>query len=137
MEFGPDLSPIESLADMVIICPPANAHGPAAEIRARGNCPLEIGSQLLAEIPLREMQSNWNSTCKLSSREVTTLTRQLGHRLAEAELGFELDKKLGDAAAFFLLALRHNKLTAKDAMANGCLVVWHAETGSEEVEYLS
>ena len=137
MEFGPDLSPIESLADMVIICPPANAHGPAAEIRARGNCPLEIGSQILAEISVREINSNWNSTCKLSTREVTNLTRQLGHSLAEAELGRELDKKLGDAAAFFLLALRHNKLSAKDAMANGCLVVWHADTGSEEVEYLS
>lgn len=137
MAFDPDLGAVESLADMVIICPPASAHGPAAEIRARGNCPLEIGSEVLAEISLREMKSNWNSTCKLSSREVTTLTRQLGHSLAEAELGQELDRRLGEAAAFFLLALRHNKLTAKDAMANGCLVIWHADTGFEEVEYLS
>jgi hypothetical protein len=137
MEFGPDLSTVECLADMVIICPPANAHGPAAEIRARGNCPLEIGSEFLAEISLREMKANWNSTCKLSSREVTSLTRQLGHSLAEAELGQELDKKLGEAAAFFLLALRHNKLSAEDAMSNGAMVVWHADTGFEEVEYLS
>jgi hypothetical protein len=137
MEFGPDLSPVECLADMVIICPPASAHGPAAEIRARGNCPLEIGSQILAEIPVKEINSNWNSTCKLSSREVKSLTRQLGHSLAEAELGKELDRKLGDAAAFFLLALRQNKLCAKQAMANGCLVVWHADAGFEEVEYLS
>jgi hypothetical protein len=137
MAFGPDLSPVESLADMVIICPPATAHGPAAEIRARGNCPLEIGNQILAEISAKELHSNWNSTCKLSSREVKSLTRQLGHSLAEAELGKELDRKLGDAAAFFLLALRQNKLSAKQAMANGCLVVWRADTGSEEVEYLS
>jgi hypothetical protein len=137
MEFGPDLSPVEALADMVIICPPASAHGPAAEIRARGNCPLEIGNGFLAEISLREMKSNWNSTCKLSSRELTSLTRQLGHSLAEAELGQELDRKLGEAAAFFLLALRRNKLSAEQAIANGALVVWRADTGSEEVEYLS
>ena len=137
MAFGPDLGPVEFLADMVIVCPPASAHGPAAEIRARGNCPLEIGNQILAEIPLREINSNWNSTCKLSAREVSTLTRQLGHHLAEAELGRDLDRRLGDAAAFFLLALRHNKLNAKEAIANGALVVWHADTGSDEVEYLS
>jgi hypothetical protein len=134
---GPDLSPVECLADMVIICPPIDAHGPAAEIRARGNCPLEIGSAFLAEISLREMKANWNSTCKLSSREVTALTRQLGHSLAEAELGQELDRKLGEAAAFFLLALRHNKLSAEAAISNGAMVVWHADTGSEEVEYMS
>lgn len=137
MAFGPDLDPVETLADMVIICPPASAHGPAAEIRARGNCPLEIGSELLAEISLRDMESNWSSTCRLPAHKVESLTRQLGHSLAEAELGLELDRKLGEAAAFFLLALRHNRLSAKRALQGGALVVWHADTGFEEVEYLS
>lgn len=137
MAFGPDLEPVECLADMVIICPPANAHGPAAEIRARGNCPLEIGSEYLAEISLQEMKSNWNSACKLPANKVKSLTRQLGHSLAEAELGQELDRKLGEAAAFFLLALRQNRLSADRAIENGALVVWRADTGFEEVEYLT
>ena len=137
MAFGPDLSPVESLADMVIICPPASAHGPAAEIRARGNCPLEIGNELLAEIPIRDMETSWSTACKLPATKVQSMTRQLGHSLAEAELGLELDQRLGEAAAFFLLALRHNKLSAKRAIKDGALVVWHADTGFEEVEYLS
>lgn len=137
MVLGPDLSPVESLADMVIICPPASAHGPAAEIRARGNCPLEIGNELLAEIPISDIETSWSSACRLPANKVERLTRQLGHSLAEAELGLELDRKLGEAAAFFLLALRHNRLSAKHAMEAGALVVWHAETGFEEVEYLS
>ena len=133
----PDLVDAETLADMVIVCPPASAGGPAAEIRARGNCPLEIGSEMLAEISFRDIKENWAATCKLPSGTVKSLTRQLGHSLAEAELGQELDRRLGDAAAFFLLALRHNRLSAESAISHGALVVWHADTGAEEVEYLS
>lgn len=137
MAFGPDLSPVETLADMVIVCPPASAFGPAAEIRARGNCPLEIGNEFLAEIPISDIRANWSSACRLSASKVKSLTRQLGHSLAEAELGLELDNRLGEAAAFFLLALRQNRLSAKRALDNGAMVVWHADAGFEEVEYLS
>lgn len=121
--------------DIVVSCPPRDAKGPAEAIRARGNCPLEINGTMLAELEAKDLSESWSSACKLTERQVCTLTHDLGCRLADAEQGAALDAKLGEAAAFFLLALRQSHITPEDAM-QGCRVIWHPETEDHQVECL-
>ena len=130
------LSDVEVAKDDIIVsCPPPGATGPAAAIRARGNCPLDINGEMIAELSARDVSESWTSACKLTERQVCTLTHDLGCRLSDAEQGAALDAKLGEAAAFFLLALRQSHITPEDAM-QGCRVIWHPQTEDHQVECL-
>ena len=122
--------------DVVLTCPPLDVGGLADAIRARGNCPLDINGEMLAELPSLDLKESWAATRKLSAKQVSDLTIELGHRLTDAEKGDMLDGKLADAAAFFLLALRHNQMTPHRAL-QGCRVTFHADTGLDEVECLA
>jgi hypothetical protein len=121
--------------DIVVSCPPPDAKGLAEAIRSRGNCPLDINGSMLAELSAKDVSESWSSACKLSERQISTLTHDLGCRLADAEQGAALDAKLGEAAAFFLLALRQSHITPEDAM-QGCRVIWHPLTEDHQVECL-
>lgn len=129
-----DLSDTE-WQDVVITCPPENADGPAAEIRARGNIPLDINGNLIAELQTHDMRESWASARKLNTQQICSMTRDLGSRLSNADTGEALDGKIADAAAFFLLALRHQHMTPSKA-TRGCRITWHTDTAQEEVEYL-
>jgi hypothetical protein len=121
--------------DIVVSCPPPDAKGLASDIRARGNCPLDINGAMLAELKAKDLHESWSSACKLSERQVCTLTHDLGCQLSDAEQGAALDAKMGEAAAFFLLALRQSHITPEDAM-QGCRVIWHPQTEDHQVECL-
>ena len=128
-ECGPEIH------NIVLTCPPFAGGGLADAIRARGNCPLDINGEVLAELFVSDIRESWATTRKLTAKQVASLTHELGASLSDAEQGAQLDAKLADAAAFFLLALRHNHVTPTKAM-QGCRVTWHSDSSIDEVECL-
>ena len=122
--------------DVVITCPPPAADGLARAIRARGNCPLDVDGEFVFELTGSDLAESWASASELPVPSLGAMTRDLGNRLTGAETGAALDAKMADAAAFFLLALRHNNLTPERAL-KGCRVTWHAETMCDEVVCLA
>ena len=128
-ECGPEIH------DIVLTCPPLETSGLADAIRARGNCPLDINGEMVAELSTEDIKETWAATRALSAKQVSHLTQALGTSLSDAEQGAVLDSKVADAAAFFLLALRHNHLTPAKAL-QGCRVTWHPDTCIDQVECL-
>jgi hypothetical protein len=136
MDHAPVLYSDEHCADVVITCPPSSAKGLAKAIRKRGNIPLDIDGLCLAELPAADLKESWNEARKLKPHQIAALTKDLGQNLSDHDRGLNLDSKVGEAAAFFLLALRHHHITPKQAMA-GCRVTYHANSGIDEVDCLS
>ena len=125
---------------VIVSCPPPRGNGLAREIRARGNCPLQIGDGFVVELTASDIRESWATARGLPMGRVKDMTRTLALRL-EAALsenpGAQVPELLvGDAAAFLLLSLRHNKASLKQALC-GCRVVWNGSAASEAVEYLN
>jgi hypothetical protein len=79
----------------------------------------------------------WNFQFAISARAgpvpKNALSWQLAHEISEDDAP---ETHAQDAAALFLLALRHNRASLERAL-NGCRITWNDNATTEKVEYLS
>ena len=122
-----------SLGCVSLSCPPLDTSGLADEIRKRGNVPLHVANSLLLELPIRNLRRSWISTEKLPAQRVAALSWQLANAISEDDAP---ETHAHDAAALFLLALRHNHASLERAL-NGCRITWNENATTEKVEYLT
>jgi hypothetical protein len=127
------MSHARHLYQVSLSCPSLDTTGLAAEIRGRGNVPLRIADSVLMELPMHTLRQSWASTLKLPAQKVAALSWQLAHDISEDE---EPHSHSREAAALFLLALRHNHASLERAIA-GCTIRWNGAATSEQVEYLT
>ena len=131
---SPDVDvPLPSHAALVLTCPPAGTSGPAAEIRKRGNIPLDVAGRFLAELDSHDLNQSWSSALKLPKNKVTCMARDMVNHLFDDNDCVTSDM-MAEAAACFLLSLRHHHLSPHQAY-KGCRITW-AE-GHDQVEYLT
>jgi hypothetical protein len=114
-------------------CPPLETSGLADEIRKRGNVPLRVADSVMLELPMRDIRQSWASTQKLPAQKVAALSWQLAHNISEDDAP---ENHSGEAAALFLLALRHQHASLDRALA-GCHITWNENATTEKVEYLT
>jgi hypothetical protein len=122
-----------SLSLVSLSCPPLDTSGLAGEIRKRGNIPLRVADSLLLELPMRDIRQSWATTQKLPAQKVAALSWQLAHDLSEDD---EPESHSREAAALFLLALRHHHASLERALS-GCRITWNDNATTEKVEYLT
>lgn len=127
------MSHARSLGCVSLSCPPLDTSGLAEEIRRRGNIPLRVADSLLLELPMRDVRQSWASTQKLPAQKVAALSWQLAHDIAEDDAP---ENHGNDAAALFLLALRHHDASLEKALT-GCRITWNDTATTQKVEYLS
>ncbi len=105
----------------------------------RGNLPLLIGEDVIAEISQPDLEESWETALALSPKQLTEMTRLAGTRLADMmETGLDgedLTEVVSDAAVLFLLALRRFGLTSADRIPP-CTVKWSGQAATEQVQLL-
>lgn len=116
--------------------------GPAAddqrlqEIRQRGNLPLLIGEDVIAEISHADLEESWQTALSLSPKQLAEMTKLAGSRLSDMmETGLEsedLAEVVSDAAVLFLLAMRRHGVTSARRIPP-CTVKWSGQSASEQV----
>jgi hypothetical protein len=122
-----------SLGCVSLSCPPFDTSGLADEIRKRGNVPLRVADSVLLELPMRDIRQSWASTAKLPAQKIASLSWHLAQDIADDD---EPENHGDEAAALFLLALRHNHACLERAL-NGCRITWSDNATTEKVEYLT
>jgi hypothetical protein len=122
---------------VTVTCPDRLSREPAiADIRARGNLPLLVGDQVLAELTRSDLLESWETACELPVLELARMCRIAGERLACAmeeriELA-DLGDIVTDATVLFLLSIkRHGIRTPDDIPA--CSVSYDVARGEEVV----
>ncbi len=118
---------------VVLTCLPRDTHGLAAEIRQRGNIPLSLGGHALLELKSRDISKNWAETAKMPAQKVAALSWHLAQDIADDD---EPETHGDEAAALFLLALRHHHASLERALC-GCRITWNDNATAEKVEYLT
>jgi hypothetical protein len=122
---------------VTVTCPDRHSQEPAiAEIRLRGNLPLLVGGQVLAELTREDLVESWETACALDSKDLARMCKLAGKRLAQAlEENIEaadLSEIVTDAAVLFLLGIRrHGIRTPEDIPA--CSVSYDVSRGEEMV----
>lgn len=122
---------------VTVTCPDRLSEEPAiVDIRLRGNLPLLVGDQVLAELTQSDLVESWETTCSLSMKDLAAMCKLAGERLAKAlEDSIEaanLSEIVTDAAVLFLLGIRrHGIKTPEDIPA--CSVSYDASRGEEVV----
>jgi hypothetical protein len=127
------MSQARSFGCVSLSCPPLDTSGLADDIRKRGNVPLRVADTLLLELPIRDLRRSWTSTEKLPAQKVAALSWQLAHAISEDD---EPENHSNEAAALFLLALRHHHACLERAL-HGCRITWNDSATTEKVEYLT
>lgn len=94
-----------------VSCPDRLSVDPAVlDIRKRGNLPLLVGDQVLAELKHNDLMESWETTCSLPAKELADMCKLAGIRLARALEdnieGADLTEVVTDAAVLFLLGIR-------------------------------
>jgi hypothetical protein len=122
---------------VTVTCPDRLSEEPAIlDIRLRGNLPLLVGDQLLAELTQNDLVESWETTCSLPMKDLAAMCKLAGERLAKAlEDNIEaanLSEIVTDAAVLFLLGIRrHGIKTPGDIPA--CSVSYDVSRGEEVV----
>jgi hypothetical protein len=122
---------------VTVTCPDRHSEEPAiVDIRLRGNLPLLVGDQVLAELTRNDLAESWETACALSSRELAAMCRLAGKRLAKAMEdtieAADLSEVVTDAAVLFLLGIkRHGVRTPEEIPA--CSVSYDVGRGEEVV----
>lgn len=120
-----------------LTCPPRESPDrQVRDIRERGNLPLMIGGQMLAEIPRGDLYDSWDAALTLSSADLAMMSRMAGARLS-AVLDDNIDcadlaEIVSDACVLFLLAMRRKGVRTPDEIAP-CTLLWDEEEGCETV----
>jgi hypothetical protein len=116
-----------------LLCPPLGASALSNAIRARGNIPLTVSGTALLELPRKDVAESWRSTTRLPAQKVAALSWQLAQDITSDD---EPESHPHEAAALFLLALRHHHAELDKALA-GCRILWNDCATSQKVEYLT
>jgi hypothetical protein len=87
----------------------------------------------MLELSMRDIRQSWASAEKLPAQKVAALSWQLAHDITEDDAP---ETHGSEAAALFLLALRHHHASLDRALA-GCHITWNENASTEKVEYLT
>ena len=109
-------------------------------IQLRGNLPLMIGSDVLAEISHADLIESWETAVALPLKDLNAMTALAGQRLSdmlEDNLDAEdLTDLVSDAAVLFLLAMRRFGIAEANRIP-ACTVKWNGQEASESVHMLA
>ena len=110
------------------------------DIQLRGNLPLMIGTDVLAEITHADLLESWETAISLPLKDLNAMTALAGQRLSEM-LEENLDAEnltdlVSDAAVLFLLAMRRFGVSEANRIP-ACIVKWNGQEASESVQMLA
>jgi hypothetical protein len=110
------------------------------EIQNRGNLPLLIGEDVLAEIPYADLMESWETAAALPAKDLKAMTTLAGQRLSDM-LEDNLDSEdltdiVSDAAVLFLLAMRRHGVSEANRIP-ACTVKWNGQEDIESVSMLA
>ena len=120
-----------------LTCPPSESPDrQVRDIRARGNLPLMIGGQMLAEIPRGDLYESWDAALSLSATDLAVMSRIAGMRLSAVFDDnidcADLSEIVSDACVLFLLAMRRKGVRTPEEIAP-CTLLWDEAEGRETV----
>jgi hypothetical protein len=119
----------------VLRCPTRASGALAADIRRRGNLPLEFGRDCVIELTPRDIRENWKAAKSLKPDVAGAVAAELSARLYHCE-DEDVANHAGEAAACLFLSLHHHGLSIERA-TKGCRVLWDQRHYSEQVEELA
>ena len=127
--------------DFSLTCPGEDStDARVQEIQLRGNLPLLIGSEVLAEISYDDLVESWETAISLPVKDLNAMTRLAGKRLSdmlEDNLDSEdLTELVSDAAVLFLLAMRRFGVSEAKRIP-ACTVKWNGQEATESVLMLA
>jgi hypothetical protein len=127
--------------DFTITLPSAANHDARiAAIRSRGNLPLLIADDILAEINHHDLAESWRSTMALPALQLASMSQAAASRLGEileSECSCDnISELITDAAVVFLLAMRRQGLSSVKRLSP-CCVKWHGQDHQESVSLLA
>ena len=132
---------LDDVKDFTLTCPGEDSlDARVQEIQLRGNLPLLIGEDVLAEIAYDDLMESWETAAALPLKDLNAMTTLAGKRLSDM-LEDNLDSEdltdiVSDAAVLFLLAMRrHGVDDAKRIPA--CSVKWNGQEAIESVLMLA
>ena len=141
MYMGAEWLDVQSgLNSVTVSCPGRTSEIPAiVNIRERGNLPLLVSDQVLAEITHSDLLESWETACALPVLELAQMCKIAGERLITAlderiELA-DLPEVVTDAAVLFLLGIKRHGIRSPEEIP-ACSVSYNAARG-EEVMALS
>jgi hypothetical protein len=110
------------------------------DIQLRGNLPLMIGGDVLAEITHADLIESWETAISLPLKDLNAMTTLAGKRLSEMleeNLDAEdLTELVSDAAVLFLLAMRRFGVSEANRIP-ACTVKWNGQEATESVQMLA
>jgi hypothetical protein len=106
------------------------------DIRDRGNLPLLIGNDVIAEIDYLDLLESWDTALALPVNDLNAMTHLAAQRLSDMlennlDIG-DLNDLVADAAAFFLFAMRRHGIEKANRIP-ACTVKWSGQMDHEEV----
>jgi hypothetical protein len=121
----------ENATTVSVSCPDRLSDDPAVvDILSRGNLPLLVGDQVLAELTQHDLVESWETALSLSPKDLAQMSRLAGRRLARAfEENIEsadLTEVVTDAAVLFLLGIRKHGVRTPDEIP-ACTIVFDVE----------
>ena len=124
-----------------LTCPGQNcADERVHSIQQRGNLPLMIGSDVIAEIKHEDLLESWETAISLPLNDLNAMTTLAGQRLSEMleeNLDAEdLTELVSDAAVLFLLAMRRFGISEAHRIP-ACTVKWNGQEATESVQMLA
>jgi hypothetical protein len=131
----------DELSSFTLTCPGEAAADPQVqEIQGRGNLPLMIGDDVLAEIKYEDLVESWDSAIALPAAEIDAMATLAGQRLSlMLENNLEtanLTDVVSDAAVLFLLAMRRFGVSEPRRIP-ACTVKWNGQEAMESVQMLA
>jgi len=110
------------------------------DIQLRGNLPLMIGSDVLAEISHADLLESWETAVSLPLKDLNAMTTLAGKRLSDMleenlDSG-DLTELVSDAAVLFLLAMRRFGVSEANRIP-ACTVKWNGQEATESVQMLA
>jgi hypothetical protein len=126
-----------AISSVTVTCPGRLSAEPAiVHIRERGNLPLLIGDQVLAELTQNDLVESWDTACALPIVELSKMCKIAGERLARAmeeRIEFaDLPELVVDAAVLFLLAIKRYGIRSPEDIP-ACSVSYDVARGQEVV----
>ena len=131
----------DEIAVFTLTCPGNDsADARVHDIQLRGNLPLMIGTDVLAEISHADLLESWETAISLPLKDLNAMTALAGQRLSEMlEENLEaenLTDLVSDAAVLFLLAMRRFGVSEANRIP-ACTVKWNGQEATESVQMLA
>ncbi len=131
----------DDTTDFSLTCPGEDSTDERVqEIQLRGNLPLLIGKDVLAEISYADLTESWETAVALPLKDLNAMTTLAGRRLSDM-LEDNLDSEdltdlVSDAAVLFLLAMRRFGVSEAKRIP-ACTVKWNGQQATESVLMLA